>query len=211
MEELQPEAMLLEALSARILRLGPAWLWHALFVGEARESVSFQQRQLAIVHAEKGPLSFLDSGFGPANEELSWLLTRHQGRLDPCSEKAVVVTCDEPRAAVRLAKELQRIAEPPRRIAVAGGPCTVAVYRVQGRVCQTPVGALAERAERLAGRAMARRLAIAPEIYDRVRAEIGAEAQARGADDSTFSGLRGEGVHGLPLPAPGPRLRGGMR
>lgn len=199
MDELQPEALLLEALSARILRLGSPALWQALYLARERPAVRFETRQLVVVHAQPG---LAGGAFAGAGERLSGLLMRHQGWLDPTVDRGLVVSCEDPWAAVRLARELLRLDGGPTRVAVAGGSCTLASFSLGGRLGHTPLGPLAERAERLVAQASPGGWVLAPEIRARVRTEFGPGTRPQCAQQATPSGWPEASPGGLQLAPP---------
>lgn len=167
MQGIQDRALLLEALSDKVLHQLPAAVWKDLFLGVERDSIRFEQRHLTLVHAD------LSAGRRPAadaadafHQELQRLNLRHGGRLDPYQDGAALATFENPGAAVRMAIELQRAAgEVALRIGVVSGVCTLAYFRAQGRLWCTPLGEQPERAATVAATASLGGIVISPEAY----------------------------------------------
>jgi len=165
METSHAQAMLLEALSDKVLHQLPPKVWKELFLGPGRDSIRFEERHLTLVHAEA------DSAAGTPGStterfyrDLQRLNTRYDGRLDPYVDAAALVTFEDPGAAMRMAMELQRAAGDVRlRIGVVSGPCTLAFFRIHGRLWCTPVGAQPARAAEVAASAPVAGIVISPE------------------------------------------------
>jgi hypothetical protein len=188
MEVIQDRALLLEALSDKVLHQLPQAVWKGLFLGPERETIRFEQRQLTLVHAD---LSAQSSRDGAALErfhrELQRLNTKHNGRLDPYQDGAALATFENPGAAVRMAIELQRAADGVSlRIGVASGVCTLAYFRVQGRLWCTPLGGQPERAAQVAATALVGGIVISPETYQPSdgRGRLHADSDAPDFEDS---------------------------
>jgi class 3 adenylate cyclase len=167
MQAIQDRALLLEALSDKVLHQLPAAVWKGLFLGPGRETIRFEQRHLTLVHAdlsaESGHASDAVERF---HQTLQRLNARHHGRLDPYQDGAALLTFENPRAAVRLAIELQRAAEGTAlRIGVVSGVCTLAYFRIQGRLWCTPLGRQPLRAAEVAASATVGGIVISPETY----------------------------------------------
>ncbi|HVE52464.1 MAG TPA: hypothetical protein VNB23_03650, partial [Ramlibacter sp.] len=165
MEASQDLALLLEALSDKVLHQLPAAVWKNLFLGAERESIRFEERLLTLVHADADVPA---GGQGSVTErfyhELQRLNAQHGGRLDPYVNATALVTFEDPGAAVRMAIELQRAAhDVPLRIGVVSGPCVLAFFRAQGRLWCTPLGEQPARAAKVAAGAAAGRIVISPE------------------------------------------------
>ncbi|HEX7890037.1 MAG TPA: hypothetical protein VF522_11820 [Ramlibacter sp.] len=168
MDANQDTALLLEALSDKVLHQLPPAVWKDLFVGAERDSIRFERRRLTLVHAEAGvlpgePGSLTESFY----QDLQRLNGRHGGRLDPYVNATALATFDDPGAAVRFALELQRAAQGVAlRIGVASGVCTLAFFRVQGRLWCTPLGTQPARAADVAASADVGGIVISPETCD---------------------------------------------
>lgn len=185
METSQDQALLLEALSDKVLHQLPQTVWTNLFLGAGRESIRFEQRNLTLVHADA---DFAGGGAGSATgrfyQELQRLNTRHGGRLDPYVDATALVTFEDPGSAVRMAMELQRAAgDVPLRIGVVSGPCTLAFFRAEGRLWCTPLGAQPARAAEVAGTAKPGGMVISPEAYDPAERRARLRLDTRGAVD----------------------------
>jgi hypothetical protein len=86
-----------------------------------------------------------------------------------------------------MAIELQRaVGSMPLRIGVVSGVCTLAYFRVQGRLWCTPLGAQPERAAAVAASASVGGIVISPETYgpDEGRMRLEADADAPDFEDS---------------------------
>lgn len=168
MDASDEHAMLLEALSDKVLHQLPPKVWQELFLGPGRESIRFEQRHLTLVHAEAqaaagAPGSTTERFYA----DLQRLNARYNGRLDPYVDAAAVVTFEDPGAAMRMAMELQRAAGDVRlKVGVASGPCTLAFFRVHGRLWCTPLGAQPARAAQVAATAAVGGIVISPEAQD---------------------------------------------
>jgi len=165
MHTVQERALLLEALSDKVLHRLPPAIWKGLFLGEERDSIRFEQRHLTLVHAEFR--AAVDDGSAVGfHQAVQALNTRHNGRLDPYQDNAALVTFENPGAAVRMAIELQRSAvHTSLRIGVVSGVCTLAYFRVHGRLWCTPLGDQPERAAAVAATASGGGILISPETY----------------------------------------------
>jgi class 3 adenylate cyclase len=164
----EQQALMLEALSDKVLHQLPPAVWKNLFLGAERDSIRFEERHLTLVHADaEGPAGHPGSATERFYQELQRLNTRHGGRLDPYVNATALVTFEDPASAVRMAIELQRAAEAvPLRIGVVSGPCTLAFFRAQGRLWCTPLGAQPARAAQVAAGAAPGGIAISPETYE---------------------------------------------
>jgi hypothetical protein len=167
MEKMQDHAMLLEALSEKVLNQLPQAVWKELFLGVERYTIRFERRLLTLVHANADTS---EGQPGAANErfyqELQRLNSLHGGRLDPYVNATALATFENPLAAVRMAIDLQRAAgDVALRIGVVSGACTLAYFRVHGRLWCTPLGDQPERAAAAAASASAGGIVISPETY----------------------------------------------
>ncbi|MBC5783575.1 hypothetical protein H8N03_11520 [Ramlibacter sp. USB13] len=187
MQSVQERALLLEALSDKVLHQLPATVWKGLFLGEERDSIRFEQRHLTLVHADLSAAPSRADGLASFHQALQVLNGRHNGRLDPYQDGAALVTFENPGAAVRMAIELQRVADTmPLRIGVVSGVCTLAYFRVQGRLWCTPLGSQPERAAAVAASASVGGIVISPETYgpNEGRVRLHADADAPDFEDS---------------------------
>jgi class 3 adenylate cyclase len=188
MDSIQDRALLLEALSDKVLHQLPAAVWKGLFLGPERATIRFEERHLTLVHADLGTASGQAGGaMERFHQELQRLNGRHNGRLDPYQERAALAAFENPGAAVRMAIELQRAAEGVTlRIGVVSGVCTLAYFRVQGRLWCTPLGAQPERAAQVAAGATVGGIVISPETYgpSESRTRLDADSDAPDFEDS---------------------------
>lgn len=167
MQGIQDRALLLEALSDKVLHQLPPAVWKDLFLGDERDSIRFEQRHLTLVHADLSAAAARDAdAVDTFHQALQRLNTRHNGRLDPYQDGGALATFENPGAAVRMAIELQRAAhQVALRIGVVSGVCTLAYFRAQGRLWCTPLGEQPERAATVAGSASVGGIVISPEAY----------------------------------------------
>ena len=184
MDTNQEQALLLEALSDKVLHQLPPAVWKELFLGTGREALRFEQRHLTLVHVD---VDAADGEPGGADDlfwgELQRLNGRHNGRLDPYVDAAALATFENPGAAVRMAIELHRAAGGVAlRVGVATGVCTLAYFRVQGRLWCTPLGDLPARAADVARSASLGGIVISPETYERGDRRIRMRAGHDGPD-----------------------------
>jgi class 3 adenylate cyclase len=162
----QDHALWLEALSDKMLHQLPQAVWKQLFLGSDRDSIRFEERHLTLVHADTRAAADHPEAIERFSQELQRVNGRHHGRLDPYVNAAALVTFDDPGAAVRMAMELQRVAEDlDVRIGVVSGPCMMAFFRTQGRLWCTPLGAQPARAAEVAATASPGGIVISPETY----------------------------------------------
>lgn len=182
MESNEERGLWLEALSDKVLHQLAAGVWKNLFLGPELDSIRFEQRHLTLVHAD---LSAGSAGASGAMERFHALLqelnSRHHGRLDPYQHGAALATFENPGAAVRMAIELQRATEGVAlRLGVVSGVCTLAYFRVQGRLWCTPLGGQTERAAHVAAGASVGGIVISPETYEpragRLRLHVDSDA-----------------------------------
>jgi class 3 adenylate cyclase len=159
--------MLLEALSDKVLNQLPPAVWKELFLGTEGNSIRFERRLLTLVYADA---DLAEGQPGAANEhlyqELQRLNSLHGGRLDPYVNATALAAFENPLAAVRMAIDLQKAAgDVALRIGVVSGACTLAYFRVHGRLWCTPLGDQPERAAAAAASASPGGILISPETY----------------------------------------------
>jgi hypothetical protein len=161
------DALLLEALSDKVLHQLPPAVWKELFLGAERENIRFEQRELTLVHADAAaPAGRRRGATETFYQELQRINARHGGRLDPYVNATALVTFEEPAAAVRMAMELQQAdTGVPLRVGVVSGPCTLAFFRAQGRLWCTPLGRQPARAAEVASTAAVGGIVISPESF----------------------------------------------
>jgi hypothetical protein len=185
METNHEPALLLEALSDKVLHQLPPAVWKNLFLGAERDSIHFEQRPLTLVHADASvPAGEPGSVTERFYQELQRLNTRHGGRLDPYVNATALIAFEDPGAAVRMAMELQRAAgEVALRIGVVSGPCTLAFFRAQGRLWCTPLGDQPARAAKVAATAAPGGIVISPEAYQPTELSVRLRSDLRSATD----------------------------
>ncbi|MDB5915215.1 MAG: adenylate cyclase-like protein [Ramlibacter sp.] len=179
----EAQALWLEALSDKMLHQLPQAVWTQLFLGSDRDSIRFEERHLTLVHADTRAATDHPEAVERFSRELQRVNGRHHGRLDPYVNAAALVTFDDPGAAVRMAMELQRVAEHlDVRIGVVSGPCMMAFFRAQDRLWCTPLGAQPARAAEVAATASPGGIVISPETYAPLGLDAGAAAGPHGND-----------------------------
>lgn len=180
METLHNEAMLLEALSDKVLHQLPPAVWKELFLGQGRESIYFEQRQLTLVHADAAvPVGQPGGTTESFYQDLQRMNARHGGRMDPYVNATALATFDDPGAAMRMALELQHAARGlALRIGVVTGLCTLAFFRAQGRLWCTPLGRQPARAAEVASTAAVGGIVISPE--NTMQGELQIQSELRG-------------------------------
>jgi hypothetical protein len=161
------DALLMEALSDKVLHQLPPKVWKDLMLGAGRGSIRFEQRHLTLVHVDaQTPVGQPGSATERFYQDLQRINARHDGRLDPYVDAAALVTFEDPGAAMRMAMELQRAAGDVRlRIGVISGVCTLAFFRAQGRLWCTPLGSQPARAAEVAATAVLGGIVVSPEAY----------------------------------------------
>jgi hypothetical protein len=168
------EALLLEALSDKVLHQLPPAVWKELFLGAGRASIRFEQRELTLVHADAVPAGEPGGATESFYQELQRISARHGGRLDPYVNATALASFDDPGAAVRMATELQHVAQGVAlRIGVVSGVCTLALFRAQGRLWCTPLGSQPALAAEVAALARVGGMLICPGQAKPVDIEIG--------------------------------------
>jgi hypothetical protein len=163
----QGDALLLEALSDKVLHQLPPAVWKELFLGADRHNIHFEERELTLVHADAAvPAGQPGSVTERFYQELQRINTRNGGRLDPYVNATALITFEEPGAAVRMAMELQQAsAGVALRIGVVSGRCILAFFRAQGRLWCTPLGSQPARAAEVAASALVGGIVISPESF----------------------------------------------
>lgn len=162
------DAMLLEALSDKVLHQLPPAVWRELFLGKGRDSIRFEDRELTLVHADTAvPAGEEGSATESFYQELQRINTRHGGRLDPYVNAAALATFEDAAAALRMARDLQHAAEGiALRVGVVSGRCTLAFFRAQGRLWCTPLGRQPARAAEVASTATPGGIVVSPEAFE---------------------------------------------
>ncbi|HEY0822361.1 MAG TPA: hypothetical protein VGD76_01130 [Ramlibacter sp.] len=166
--ETMDRALLLEALSDKVLHQLPPAVWKELFLRGDSDAIRFEERHLTLVYVDAdAPAGEPGSATERFCQELQRLNVRHNGRLDPYVNATALATFENPGAAVRMAMELQRVAgDVALRIGVVGGVCTLAYFRAQGRLWCTPLGKQPARAAEVAASASVGGIVISPETGD---------------------------------------------
>jgi class 3 adenylate cyclase len=179
----EDQALWLEALSDKMLHQLPQAVWTQLFLGADRETIRFEQRHLTLVHADTRGAAGQPGAMETFFQALQGINSRYHGRLDPYVNEAALITFDDPSAAVRMAMELQRVAQDiDVRIGVVSGPCRMAFFEAQGRLWCTPLGEQPARAAQVAASASPGGIVISPETYAPLGADTLSAAIRHGSD-----------------------------
>lgn len=186
MESTEQRALLLEALSDKVLHQLPPAVWKQLFLDRSDADIRFEERSLTLVHVDvDAPAGAPGGATARFFQELQRLNAVHGGRLDPYGNAAALATFEEPGAAVRMALGLLRAADGVAlRIGVVSGRCTLACFRVQGRLWCTPLGPQTQRAAEVAATASTGGIVISPETYQHAARELPAAGDMPGFADS---------------------------
>lgn len=174
------EAMLLEALSDKVLHQLPPAVWRELFLGRGRDSIRFEERELTLVHAD-APGRPGEAGCATESfcQELQRINARHGGRLDPYVDATALVTFEDPAAAVRMARDLQAAAKGVAlRVGIVSGLCTLAFFRAQGRLWCTPLGRQPARAAEIASTALPGGIVVSSDTYEPSEIQVRTEFAA---------------------------------
>ncbi|MCC2676150.1 MAG: adenylate cyclase-like protein [Ramlibacter sp.] len=184
MIETRGDALLLEALSDKVLHQLPPKVWKELILGAGRDSIRFEQRQLTLVHVDaQTPIGRSGGATEGFYQDLQRINAHHDGRLDPYVDAAALVTFEDPSAAMRMAMDLQRAARNVRlRIGIVSGPCTLAFFRAQGRLWCTPLGSQPARAAEVAASAVIGGIVVSPEAYASADDDLDTRPAALGFD-----------------------------
>lgn len=201
--------VLLAEFSAQVRRHFPAGVWRSLFetrTGTA-EFGTATRTLLCVECPAEGPLT--REGLLASVQRLT---PRHEGLLDPCTDRFAFISFGTPQAALQMAVALQRLLPRARlRMGLVTGRCRMALCSADGSDFLLLLGAERARAQALTGRASPGTLQLAPEAYDALEGQINNELGSclvmaeydadrltevsltlppdRSADLSTFAGL----------------------
>jgi hypothetical protein len=163
---------LLDALSQRLVRHLPPSAWRQLFLRPGAEVVQFTPvRGTFLCAAAQVPV--WASG-AESRRELEFLAHAHGGELDPCPQATVLVSFDDPYAALAMAIELQQLGGDVRyQVGIATGECMLAHLNLQGTAIPVLVGGAVDEVETVTRQATAGGIRIAPEAYDELEDALG--------------------------------------
>lgn len=134
-------ALLLDALSQRMLRHSPVEEWRAVFLGAAYRSIRFETAELTLL-ASDAPFAAFSA------DEAAMLGARLGGRVEPSTGADLLLSFREASAALRAAMMLQRLSTGRKvRTALNTFVCTLACYEFDGIGRRLMVGAEIERGE----------------------------------------------------------------
>jgi hypothetical protein len=156
----QRDAVLLEALSQRVLWRGDIAFWRRLFLGSACASIRFEARRLTLL-ASDAPLAGIHRG------EIERLAACVGGELQIPGRADILLSFGAADAALEAAMTLQRLSEGRRvRMAVSTVVCMVAHFAVDGRAYRLVVGPELEEAEQALERAAPGAILVSAETHD---------------------------------------------
>ena len=125
-------ASLLEALSERLLADYTQELWRKVFLGPGYERIRFERETVTFLCTDT-----LDFDWTP--EEIGKLAARHDGRVERCDHRCVLVFPDA-RDALQMALLLQRSSSYSLRMTLLTAACTSAVFEQEGRERRLAIG-----------------------------------------------------------------------
>lgn len=176
MSPAEDPALLLDALSTRVLRSLAPEAWRKLFLRPHREVMRFSSTGGGTLLCASAQLPVWSPGAALASE-LALLAAAHGGELDPCPPTTVLVRFDDPIAALEMALEMQQMACEARfQIGLASGNCSIATLQLEERQIRIFVGAAVEAAESVALQAAPGSIRISPETYARIQDAVGSVA-----------------------------------
>jgi len=125
-------ACLLEVLSERLLTDFSQGMWRKVFLGPGYERIRFERETVTLLCTDT-----LDFDWTP--EEIETLAQRHEGRVERCDNRAVLVF-SQARSALQMALLLQRTASCRLRTALLTAHCASAVFELDGREQRLAIG-----------------------------------------------------------------------
>jgi hypothetical protein len=172
MSALEDPALLLDALSTRVLRTLTPDAWRKLFLRPYQEVMRWTPAGGTLLCAA-AQLPAWGAGAGLATE-LAFLAATHGGELDPCPPTTALVHFADPLAAFDMALEMQQMACDARfQIGLVSGDCSIATLQLEGRELRMFVGGAVEQAETVARQAAPGTIRISPETYTRLQEAVG--------------------------------------
>jgi hypothetical protein len=150
---------LLELLSERLLRHASVSVWRKVFLGGG-PAVRFEQPMLTLLCSDA-------PARGWSLSELVLLAERFGGACEPCGDGEALFSFTQALPALRAALLLQKIGADTRvRSCITTGPCTVAVFEVDGQDRRMVLPPEVTRAEAGVRGAASGAIVISPEAYD---------------------------------------------
>lgn len=176
-------AMMLEALSNRVLRHCDVEVWRELFLGPAYATIRFEVAQRTVV-ATDAPLDAF------SGDEAALLASHVGGEAEPSTAVDLVLSFPQPAAALQAAMVLQRLSAGRRvRTSISTALCTVACYETENGPRHLIVGAEIERAEKAVANAVPGTIVLSAETYallgDRINEHVPDGLVATELDDET--------------------------
>jgi len=172
------KAKRVDQLSERLARQLAPRKWQHLFRGPGYGSISFEEKQQTVLYAESPVADFVGStDRRMLAVEVAALAERFGGGVDRFTDGAALAFFDDPGACVRMAMDLQRSATKLRlRMGVYTDTFTIATFHTDRDYQRTLIGPQPELAAKVAATAATGSIAISPETYELVKAEIDADA-----------------------------------
>lgn len=177
------QALMLEALSQRVLRHCDVEVWRELFLGAAYATIRFEVAQRTVV-ATDAPLDSF------SREEAALLATHLGGDVEPSAAVDLVLSFPQPVAALRAAMVLQRLSAGRRvRTSLSTALCTIACYETESGSRRLMVGPELARAEKAVAQAVPGTIVLTAETYallgDRINEHVPDGLLATELEDET--------------------------
>lgn len=169
--QFEDPALVLDALSHRVLRHLTPGAWRKLFLRPHHEVMNFTPARGTFLCAAAQMPAWHD-GAG-VQQEVEFLARSHGGEVDPCPHASALVRFDDPRAALQMALELQQSARDVRyQVALASGECLLATLQLDGSVLRVLVGGAIDRVESVMSLATPGSVRLAPETFAEVQEQV---------------------------------------
>lgn len=164
-------AVLLDALSQRVLRHLPASAWRKLFLRPLDEVMHLlPQRGTVLCAAAEIPAW---SAGGGVQQELEFMARAHGGEIDPCPPAIALVRFQDPQAALAMAIDLQRLCSEVRyQVGLASGDCVQALLQMEASTLPVLVGDAVDRAEQAMRQATPGSIRLTPEVFEQVQDQV---------------------------------------
>lgn len=166
--QFEDPALVLDALSHRVLRHLSASAWRKLFLRPHDEVMRFAPIRGTLLCAAAQMPPWHD-GAG-VQQEVEFLARSHGGEVDPCPHASALVRFDDPQAALQMALELQQSAGDVRyQVALASGDCLLATLQLEDKELRVLVGGAVDRVEAVMRLATPGSVRLAPETFAHVQ------------------------------------------
>ena len=161
-------ALVLDALSHRVLRHMSPSAWRKLFLRPHQEVMHFTPASGTLLSAAAQVPAWHDAS--AVQQEMEYLARQHGGELDPCPDASALLRFDDAQAALQMALELQQSAGDVRyKVGLASGECLVATLQLEGRSLRVLVGGVVEQVEDVMRLATPGSIRLAPETFHLVQ------------------------------------------